>query len=336
MDEKGTRKKALITGINGQDGSFLTELLLAKDYEVWGILRRNSIAENQTYRLNNARLFGNDRIHLIYGDVTDAPSIYRAIAQIKPDEIYNLAAQSHVKISFNQPAYTTKTIVEGAINIFEAVKTLGLEKSVRIYQASSSEMFGNSVDYDGYQRESTPMKPVSPYGAAKLYAHNLASVYRDSYDMYISCGILFNHESERRGTNFVTSKVVKEACRIKAGKSEKLLLGNLNATRDWGHAKDYVEAMWRILQLPEPIDLVFATGRSRSVRDLCEYVFNRLGMDYKDYVGTDPAYYRPKELNNLKGDVSRASELLGWRPQVSFEDMLNIMIEAEIKKHGEL
>ena len=247
-------KIALITGINGQDGSYLSEFLLEKGYEVHGTLKRNSVAENQTSRLEN--IF--NKISLHYADLTDLASLIGVVHKIQPDEIYNLAAQSHVRISFDQPLYTANATAIGALNILEAVRMVS--PNTKIYQASSSEMFGNTIDLDGFQRETTPMNPVSPYGCAKVFAYNISRNYRHSYDMFISNGILFNHESPRRGTNFVTNKVVKEAVKIKLGLSSELRLGNLSATRDWGHAKDYVKAMWMILQLDEPGDFVCSTG----------------------------------------------------------------------------
>ena len=287
-------RRALITGINGQDGSYLSELLLEKGYEVHGILKRNSVAENQTARLDG--IFGD--LKLEYADMTDMASLIRVIQLVEPDEIYNLAAQSHVRISFDQPIYTSQVVGLGALNLLEAVRLT--DKNIKVYQASSSEMFGNSFDDDGFQRETTLMYPASPYGCAKVYAFNISRNYRNSYNMYISNGILFNHESPRRGTNFVTNKVVKEAVKIKYGLSDKLTLGNLDATRDWGHAKDYVRAMHLILQQNSPNDYVCATGISHSVRDLCEYTFGKLDLDYKDYVGIDAKYYRPEELVHLK------------------------------------
>ena len=261
-------KKALITGINGQDGSYLAEFLLGKGYEVWGILKRNSVAENQTARINDEIY---PKLKLEYADLTDLASLIRVIQKVQPDELYNLAAQSHVGISFDQPVYTAQATGVGTLNLLEAVRLI--KPDTKIYQASSSEMFGNNIDEDGYQRETTAMNPVSPYGCAKVYAYNISRNYRHSYNMFISNGILFNHESPRRGTNFVTNKVCKEAVKIKLGLSNELKLGNLDATRDWGHAKDYVRAMWEILQLDKPDDFVCATGVSYSVRELCDYVF---------------------------------------------------------------
>jgi GDPmannose 4,6-dehydratase len=314
-------KRALITGINGQDGSYLTELLLDKGYDVYGTLKRNSITENQTMRLNKVY----DKITLYYADLTDLSSIINIIQKVQPDEIYNLAAQSHVKISFEQPIYTCNTTGLGTLNLLEAVKLI--KPDTKIYQASSSEMFGNSVDSDGYQRETTPMNPVSPYGCAKVFSYNICRNYRNSYKMFISNGILFNHESPRRGTNFVTNKVCKEAVKIKLGLSNELKLGNLDATRDWGHAKDYVNAMWEILQLEKPDDFVCATGISHSVRDLCEYVFSYLDLDYNNYVKVDEKFLRPEELHNLKGDSSKLIKTTGWSHNYTFETMLDEMIE---------
>lgn len=315
-------KKALITGINGQDGSYLAEFLLEKGYEVWGILKRNSVAENQTARLSD-ELF--TKLHLEYADLTDLASLMRIISNVQPDELYNLAAQSHVRISFDQPLYTANATAIGALNVLEAVKTTS--PHTKVYQASSSEMFGNSIDSDGFQRETTPMNPVSPYGCAKAFAYNISRNYRHSYGMFVSNGILFNHESPRRGTNFVTNKVCKEAVKIKLGLSDNLKLGNLDATRDWGHAKDYTKAMWEILQLDEAGDYVCATGISHSVAELCDYVFSALGMDFREYVLQDKQYLRPEELHNLKGDSSKLIVATGWTHEYTFESMLDEMIE---------
>jgi GDPmannose 4,6-dehydratase len=314
-------KKALITGINGQDGSYLAEFLLDKGYQVFGTLKRNSVAENQTARLDNVY----DKIKLFYADLTDLSSLISVIQQTQPNEIYNLAAQSHVRISFDQPIYTAQVTGVGTLNMLEAVRLI--KPDAKIYQASSSEMFGNSIDSDGFQRESTPMYPVSPYGCAKVYSYNICRNYRNSYNMFISNGILFNQESPRRGTNFVTNKVVKEAVKIKLGLSNKLALGNLDATRDWGHAKDYVQAMWMILQLESPDDYVCATGVSHTVKELCEYVFNKLELSYQDYVTMDEKFLRPEELNDLKGDPTKLKQHTGWEPTYTFETMLDEMIE---------
>ena len=316
-----SKKISLITGINGQDGSYLSEFLIGKDYEVHGTLKRNSVSENQTSRLDTVF----DKITLHYADMTDLSSLIRVIKEIKPDEIYNLAAQSHVRISFDQPLYTTNVTGVGTLNLLEAVKLIN--PNIKIYQASSSEMFGNNIDVDGYQRETTPMNPVSPYGCAKVFSYNICRNYRNSYNMFISNGILFNHESPRRGTNFVTNKVCKEAVKIKLGLSNKLKLGNLEATRDWGHAKDYVEAMWLILQQDKPDDFVCSTGVSHSVKELCEYVFTKLNLNYLDYLSIDEKFLRPEELRDLKGDCSKLKNVTGWEQKYTFETMLDEMIE---------
>jgi GDPmannose 4,6-dehydratase len=318
---KQESKIALITGINGQDGSYLAEFLIEKGYDVHGTLKRNSVAENQTSRLDKVY----DKVKLHYADLTDLSSLVRVISEVKPIEIYNLAAQSHVRISFDQPLYTANVTGIGTLNILEAVKLL--DPSIKIYQASSSEMFGNSIDTDGYQRETTPMNPVSPYGCAKVFSYNICRNYRNSYGMFISNGILFNHESPRRGTNFVTNKVCKEAVKIKLGLSNELKLGNLDATRDWGHAKDYVKVMWEILQLDKPDDFVCATGISHSVQDLCEYVFGKLDLNWELYVKQDEKFLRPEELHNLKGDPSKLVKATGWTHDYTFESMLDEMIE---------
>jgi GDPmannose 4,6-dehydratase len=314
-------KVALITGINGQDGSYLAELLLDKGYEVHGILKRNSVAENQTARI---KVYDQIKDNLTYADMTDLASLNRVLSKVQPNEIYNLAAQSHVRISFDQPVYTANAVGIGTLNLLEAA--LSTCKNAKIYQASSSEMFGNSIDEDRFQRETTPMNPVSPYGCAKVFGYNITRNYRNSYGMFVSNGILFNHESPRRGTNFVTNKVVKEAVKIFYGQSTELRLGNLEATRDWGHAKDYVEAMWRILQLEEPNDFVCATGVSHSVKELCEYVFTKLGLNYEDYVKLDMKFLRPEELTDLKGDPTKLMKATGWVPTYTFETMLDEMI----------
>jgi GDPmannose 4,6-dehydratase len=321
-------KRAFITGISGQDGSYLAELLLEKGYEVWGLLRRHSVPENQTSRLDEIGIFSNPNLKLVYGDMTDLPSLVNILKECMPDEVYNLAAQSHVRISFDQPAFTTHTDAEGVLNLLEAIRTI-CPKS-RVYQAGSSEMFGNEYDEDGYRRETTPMLPVSPYGCAKLYAYNLCRVYRSSYDMFISNGILFNHESPRRGLNFVTNKIVAGAVDIQKGKTNTLSLGNLEATRDWGHAKDYVRAMWLMLQHDKPDDFVCAMGESHSVRELCEEVFAELEMDYRDYVITDSRYFRPTELHDLKGDCSKLKRVLGWEPEYTFRGMIEEMVAARL------
>ena len=313
-------KKVLITGISGMDGSFLTEHLLSCGYEVHGMVRRHSVAENQSFRLSHVL----DKIKLHYGDLTDSMCVFNLIKKIEPDEIYNLGAQSHVRISFEMPGYTNQVNNQGFLNILEAVKTIN--KGIKIYQASSSEMFGNCIDEDGYQRITTPMTPVSPYGCSKLAAHNLAVNYRHSYGMFIVSGILFNHESHRRGTNFVTAKVVDGAVKIYRKHISKIYLGNLEAARDWGHSKDYTKAMHLMMQNSEPKDYVVSTGESRTVRDLSEYVFKQLGMDYSQYIEQDQRFLRPEELNVLKGDSAPIRNELGWEPEYTFEKMIDEMI----------
>ena len=315
-------KRALITGINGQDGSYLAEFLLGKGYEVFGTIKRNSVSENQTSRLDS--VYSKIKDNLIYADLLDVPSLLHALKISDPCEVYNLAAQSHVRISFDQPVYTAQATGLGTLNLLESIRLHNT--NIRMYQASSSEMFGNSIDSDGYQRETTPMNPVSPYGCAKVFSYNICRNYRNSYDMFISNGILFNHESPRRGTNFVTNKVVKAAVRIKLGLENELLLGNLNATRDWGHAKDYVEAMWMLLQQEKSGDYVCSTGISHSVLELVEYVFGKLDLDWKEYVKTDSKFLRPEELDDLKGDSLKLRSDTGWTPKYTFETMLDEMI----------
>jgi GDPmannose 4,6-dehydratase len=316
-------KTAVITGITGQDGSFLAELLLEKGYRVVGVVRRHSTPETQTKRIENIK--DNPNLILEYGDLLDLPSLLHIFRRYNPQEIYNLAAQSHVKISFSQPSFTTDTIATGTLNILEAARNMCPD--ARIYLAGSSEMYGNECDEDGYRRETTIMKPVSPYGCSKVYAFHLGRTYRESYDMFICNGILFNHESPRRGLNFVTSKIVEGAIKCKKGLATHLPLGNLEATRDWGHAKDYVKAMWLMLQHDTADDYVCATGESHSVKDLCKLVFSKLGMDYADYVTVDPRYYRPLELHDLKGDAVKAEKVLNWSREYTFESMIGEMID---------
>lgn len=316
-----TKKRALITGISGQDGSYLAEYLLSLGYEVHGIVRRHSVAENQSHRLRHI----SDEIKTYYGDLVDYPSLIRIMQQVQPDEIYNLAAMSHVRISFDMPSFTIQTNALGVLNMLEVYRTVAPD--AKFYQASSSEMFGNSVDEDGVQRLTTAMCPVSPYGCAKVLGYNLVRHYRHAYNLHACNGILFNHESPRRGSNFVTNKVVKTAVEIRKGLVNKLELGNLDSYRDWGHSKDYVRAMHLIVNHKEPDEFIVATGETHSVRELCDIVFNKLNMNYKDYVVQNPIYMRPEELKYLKGDSSKARELLGWKPEYTFETMLDEMIE---------
>ena len=316
-------KRALITGITGQDGSYLAKLLLSKGYEVHGIIRRASTFN--TSRIDH--IF--DRLHLYHGDMTDGASLRHVIALSKPDEIYNLAAQSHVKVSFDCAEYTTDVIVMGTLRLLEAIRDLS--EPPRLYQASSSEMYGNVESITGGDvqiDEDTPFHPVSPYGIAKLAAHNLCVMYREVYGLFISCGILFNHESPRRGETFVTRKICKAVARIEAGLQNELELGNLLARRDWGYAPDYVEAMWMMLQ-SKPDDFVIATSETHQVKDLCCYAFNSLGLDWHQYVKVVSRLKRPLDIDCLCGNSRKAKEVLGWKLSVTFEKMLDIMIQAE-------
>ncbi len=316
-------KTALITGISGQDGSFLSEYLLGLNYNVHGLVRRLSVSENQDSRISHLD------VNLHYGDLLDEHSLYNIINTVKPNEIYNLGAMSHVRVSFDVPSFTFKNNTLSVLNILEFIKNINPD--IKFYQASSSEMFGNSIDDDGYQRISTPMKPVSPYGISKLASYHLIRHYRSAYNLHLVNGILFNHESYRRGSNFITSKVVKGAVEIKKGIKKRLVLGNLDTKRDWGYAKDYVRAIHLILNQQNPEDWIVATGEVRSVRDLCEYTFQKLSMNYLDYIVQDKKYMRPEELNYLKGDSSKIRNKLGWKPEYSFEDMIDEMIEYWMK-----
>lgn len=343
---------ALITGITGQDGSYLAEFLLEKNYEVHGIMRRSSSFNTERIEhlyldewvrdMHRKRL-----LHLHYGDMTDSSSLIRIIRETQPDEIYNLAAQSHVKVSFDVPEYTAEADAIGTLRLLEAVRILGMEKKTRIYQASTSELFGKVQEIP--QRETTPFYPRSPYAVAKLYAFWIMKNYRESYGMFTANGILFNHESERRGENFVTRKITLAAARIAAGKQEKLYLGNMDARRDWGYAPDYVECMWLILQQPNPDDFVIATGEYHSVREFTTLAFSHVGINLRwegkgvdekgidsatgrVLVEVDPRFFRPADVEQLLGDPSKARKVLGWNPRkTSFEDLVRIMVESDVK-----
>lgn len=316
----GAILKALITGIAGQDGSYLAELLLSEGHHVAGIIRRNSTPEHQESRIHHLE----KQVELHYGDVTDFASICQIIHKLQPDLIFNLAAQSHVRISFDIPGFTHEVNARGASNVFEAARLHC--PTARIYQASSSEMFGTAIDSDGFQRESTPMMPSSPYGVAKLAAYHIAKIYRDSYGLFISNGILFNHESPRRGSNFVTTKIIKGALAIKSGNLPYLELGNLESYRDWGHSQDYVKAMKNIIEHNSPDDFVVATGQTFSIKDLCNYVFTTLGMSWEEHVRFDARLLRPKEVPRLRGDSTRIRKMLGWSPLYDFYALIDEMI----------
>jgi GDPmannose 4,6-dehydratase len=321
-------KKALITGITGQDGSYLAELLLEKGYEVHGIVRRTST-------FNRGRIdpiytdpqFKGARLFLEYGDLADGSGLARLIAKIQPDEIYNLAAQSHVRVSFDTPEYTTDITGTGTVRLLEAIRQVGLKP--RFYQASSSEMYGKVLAVP--QTEETPFYPRSPYACAKVYSFFITVNYRESYGMHASNGILFNHESPRRGETFVTRKITRAIAQIKAGLQDKLYLGNLDAKRDWGYAKEYVEAMWLMLQQAEPDDYVIATNETHSIREFLDVSFAHAGLDWKKYVEIDPRYYRPAEVDLLIGDYSKAKKKLGWEPKTKFADLVKLMVDADIK-----
>ena len=322
-------KKAFITGIGGQDGSYLAEYLVELGYEVYGIIRRNSIAENQQSRIENIR----DNINVFYGDLLDPGSLDRLFSDIKPDEIYNLAAQSHVRISYDIPQFTTQTNALGVLNVLESYRRICPD--AKFYQASSSEMFGSSVDADGFQRETTIMNPVSPYGCSKVFGYNIVRNYRNAYKLHATNGILFNHESPRRGSNFVTNKVVKTAVEIKLGLANKLVLGNLDSYRDWGHSKDYVRAMHKIINHTKPDDFVVSTMVTHSVREMVEYVFDYLDLDINKYVSQDKKFLRSEELEYLKGDSTKIRETLDWKPTYTFETMLDEMIEYWLHKFND-
>jgi GDPmannose 4,6-dehydratase len=321
-------KKALITGITGQDGSYLTELLLGRGYDVYGVIRRASTFN--TERIDHIYQDPHEsgrRLRLVYGDLNDASSLNKILRDVQPDEIYNLGAQSHVRVSFDIPEYTAEVGALGTLRLLEAIRETGLSKT-RFYQASSSELFGKVQEVP--QRETTPFYPRSPYGVAKLYAYWVTVNYRESYGLFACNGILFNHESERRGETFVTRKITRAAAAIKLGLRDKLYLGNLDAKRDWGHARDFVEAMWMMLQRDEPDDYVIATGETHSVRDFLDEAFGHLDLDWKRFVEIDPRYYRPAEVDLLIGDASKARRKLGWEPRITFKELVRMMVDADL------
>jgi GDPmannose 4,6-dehydratase len=322
-------KKALITGITGQDGSYLAELLLGKGYEVHGIIRRAS-----TFNTGRLEEIYQDphqsgkRLFLHYGDLSDGSAMSRLVGKIAPDEIYNLAAQSHVRVSFDAAEYTTDITATGTVRLLEAIRETGVK--ARFYQASSSEMFGLVQEVP--QKETTPFYPRSPYGCAKVYSHWITVNYRESYGLHASNGILFNHESPRRGETFVTRKITRAVANIKTGLQKKLYLGNLDSKRDWGYAKEYVEAMWMMLQQPEPDDYVIATNETHSVREFLEHAFTCVGLKWEDYVAFDERYCRPAEVDLLIGDYSKAKKKLGWEPKTKFTELVKLMVEADLQK----
>ena len=323
-----TTKSALITGLTGQDGSYLAELLLEKGYDVHGLVRRSSTFSTERIEHLYHDVHEESKLRLHYGDLTDGQALTNLVLSIEPDEIYNLGAQSHVRVSYDQPVYTLQTVGVGALNVLEAARLLHKSKPVRVYQASSSEMFGDVLETP--QSETTPFNPQSPYACAKVYAFHQTVNYRRGYELFACNGILFNHESERRGETFVTRKITRAAGRIKVGMQDKLYLGNLDAKRDWGYAKDYVEGMWRILQHDRPDDFVLATGRTESVRDFCRLVFEQLELNYEDYVVIDPRYFRPAEVDLLLGDASKAKQQLGWEATTDLEELARIMTQHDL------
>ena len=320
-------KKAYILGINGQDGSYLAEYLLSLGYQVFGIVRRHSVAENQQVRIDGIR----DKVTIFYGDLLDQSSLEKTLKEVQPDEIYNLAAQSHVRISYDIPQFTVQVNALGVLNLLEAYKNAC--PNAKFYQASSSEMFGNSIDPDGFQRESTPMHPVSPYGCAKLFAYSIVRNYRHAYKLHATNGILFNHESPRRGSNFVTNKVVKTAVDIKYGFADELIMGNMDSYRDWGHSKDYVRAMHMIINHDVPDEFIVSTMETHSVREMVEYVFNKLNLDPYKYVKQDAKFMRPEELKYLKGDSTKMRSTFGWKPEYTFETLMDDMIDGWEQKY---
>ena len=323
-------KRALITGITGQDGSYLAELLLAKGYKVHGLVRRaGTLNRVRLEHLYQDRHEADCRLMLHYGDVTDAGALTRVVLDVAPDEIYNLAAQSHVRVSFDQPQYTVDVVALGAMNVLEAARQLSQRQEVRFYQASSSEMYGRVHEVP--QTETTPFHPRSPYACAKVYAHYQTMNYREAYGLFACNGILFNHESPRRGESFVTRKITRSAARIAEGLQDRLYLGNLDAKRDWGFAGDYVGAMWLMLQQEQPDDYVIATGETHSVREFLEIAFEHVELDWQDYVEIDPAYLRPSEVDLLLGDATKAREQLGWQPATGFDELVHMMMESDLR-----
>jgi GDPmannose 4,6-dehydratase len=322
-------RSALVTGITGQDGSYLAELLLGKGYRVHGIVRRSS--SFSTGRIDHLYkdVHENPQLLLHYGDLTDGQALTNLVLEVEPDEIYNLGAQSHVRVSFDQPVYTLMTDGVGALNVLEAARLLNRRKQVRVYQASSSEMYGKVLETP--QRETTPFNPQSPYACAKVYAYFQTINYRRSYDLFACNGILFNHESPRRGETFVTRKITRAATRIKVGLQSKLFLGNIDSKRDWGYAKDYVEAMWLMLQQHQPDDFVVATGRTATIREFLELSFNQLGLDWNEYVEIDPRYFRPAEVDLLLGDASKAKQQLGWQATTTLEELASLMVQHDLE-----
>ncbi len=337
-------KKALITGVTGQDGSYLAELLIEKGYEVYGMIRRSSV----DFRERIAHLEGHPQFHLVYGDLADAVSLIKVMVAVKPDEVYNLAAQSHVQVSFDVPEYTADVVATGVLRVLEAIRIAGIEKTCRMYQASTSELYGKVEEVP--QKETTPFHPYSPYAVAKQYGYWIVKEYREAYDMFCCSGILFNHESERRGETFVTRKITLAASRIAQGKQDKLFLGNLDSLRDWGYARDYVECMWLILQNDKPEDFVIATGVQHSVREFATLAFHYAGIELewhgsdmeekgidkstnKVLVEVSPDFYRPTDVVNLFGDPTKARTELGWNPtKTSFEELVKIMVDYDMKK----
>lgn len=331
MLNSSNNKKALITGITGQDGSYLAELLLSKGYEVHGIKRRSS--SFNTGRINHIYQDpheGGRRLFLHYGDLTDSSVISRLLEKIQPNEIYHLGAQSHVRVSFDMPEYTGDVTGLSTARILDAIKESKIK--TKFYQASSSEMFGKAVEAP--QNEKTPFYPRSPYGCAKVYAYHLTKNYREAYGIFACNGILFNHESPRRGRTFVTRKITSGLAKILASKQKKIFLGNLDAKRDWGYAPEYVQAMWLMLQQDEPDDYVIATGRTHSIKDFLQEAFGLVGLDWQKHVGRDKKYYRPSEIDLLIGDYSKAKEKLGWKPKVKFKELVRIMLEMDLKRQG--